>query len=92
MIPSYEYAPFLPLPESITGDVYAGSYCFTEFIRKGKFVPMATSYLYRREWLEQHRLRFEPILHEDELWSVRALCLAERVVCTDWTFLYEKEL
>ena len=64
--PDYEYAPFLPVPDSVKGGVYAGDYCFAEFIRNEKFVPMATSYLYRREWLEQEKLRFEPVLHEDE--------------------------
>lgn len=89
--PDYDYAPFLPLPEPVTGGVYRGSYCFVEFIRGRKFVPMATSYLYRREWLEREELRFEPVLHEDELWSVKALCLAERVVCTDWEFYYYRQ-
>lgn len=86
-----EYSPFMPLPESVTDGVLSGSYCFTEFIRNGKFVPMATSYLYRREWLERNNLHFEPILHEDELWSVEALCLAKRVVCTDWAFYYYRQ-
>lgn len=86
-----EYSPFLPLPDSITGGVFSGCFCFTEFIRNGKFVPMATSYLYRREWLEQNDLYFEPVLHEDELWSVEALCLAERVVCTDYAFYYYRQ-
>lgn len=89
--PAYEYAPFLPVPDSVKGGVYAGDYCFVEFIRNGKFVPMATSYLYRREWLEQEKLRFEPVLHEDELWSVKALCLAGRVVCTDREFYYYRQ-
>ncbi|MCM0718135.1 glycosyltransferase family 10 [Parabacteroides sp. W1-Q-101] len=89
--PDYEYAPFLPVPDSVKGGVYAGGCCFAEFIRNGKFVPMATSYLYRREWLEQEKLRFEPVLHEDELWSVKALCLARRVVCTDREFYYYRQ-
>lgn len=89
--PDYGYAPFLPVPDSVKGGVYAGDYCFTEFIRSGKFVPMVTSYLYRREWLVQKKQRFEPILHEDELWSVKALCLAGRVVCTDREFYYYRQ-
>lgn len=86
-----EYSPFLPLPESIVGKVLLGETCFVEFIRSGKFVPMVCSYLYRREWLEQNNLYFEPVVHEDELWSVQALCLAERVVCTDWPFYYYRQ-
>lgn len=86
-----EYSPFLPLPESVTGSVLSGCFCFVEFIKHGKFVPMVCSYLYRREWLEQNNLRFEPVIHEDELWSVEALCLAERVVCADWVFYYYRQ-
>lgn len=86
-----EYSPFLPLPESVSDIVLSGETCFVEFIRNGKFVPMATSYLYRREWLVQNNLRFEPVVHEDELWSVQTLCLAERVVCTDWAFYYYRQ-
>lgn len=86
-----ENSPFLPLPESVVGKVLSGEACFVEFIRFGKFVPMVCSYLYRRKWLEQNKLRFEPVVHEDELWSVEALCLAERVVCTDWPFYYYRQ-
>lgn len=86
-----EYSPFLPLPESVAGKIMSGEDCFVEFIRSGKFVPMATSYLYQREWLIQNKLSFESVVHEDELWSVQALCLAERVVCTDWPFYYYRQ-
>lgn len=86
-----EYSPFLPLPESVVGKVLSGDSCFVELILSGKFNPMVTSYLYRREWLEQNWLSFEPVLHEDELWSVQALCLAECVVCTDWSFYYYRQ-
>lgn len=86
-----EYSPYLPLPKSVLGCILSGCSCFVELIRYGKFVPMATSYLYRREWLRHCNLFFEPVLHEDELWSVKALCLAERVVCTDWTFYYYRQ-
>lgn len=86
-----EYSPFLPLPEFVVGKVLSGESCFVEFIRSGKFVPMATSYLYRQEWLVKNKLRFESVVHEDELWSTQALCLAERVVCTDWLFYYYRQ-
>lgn len=84
-------SPYLPLMESLTDCVLSGRCCFMESYRQGKLVPMATSYLYRRCWLERYPLRFEPILHEDELWTVKAMCLAERVVCTEWSFYYYRQ-
>lgn len=85
------YSPYLPLPESVTGRVLSGSYCFIELSRSRKMVPMVTSYLYRRAWVEQHQFRFESILHEDELWCVECMCLAERVVCMDQVFYYYRQ-
>lgn len=86
-----KYSPFQPLPDSIVNNVLSGKKCFIEFMRNRKFIPMATSYLYRRKWLEQNNMCFEPVIHEDELWSVMAMCLAGRVVCTDWTFYYYRQ-
>lgn len=85
------YSPFLPLPESVTGRVLSGKSCFTELFPADKFVPMATSYLYRRRWLAKNGFRFEPVLHEDELWCVEALCLADRVICTELPFYYYRQ-
>lgn len=85
------YSPFLPLPELVTGRVLSGADCFIELSRRGKMVPMVTSYLYRRTWIKQHLFHFEPVLHEDELWCVESLCLAERVVCTDRVFYYYRQ-
>lgn len=85
------YSPFLPLPESVTGRVLSGSDCFIELSQSGKMEPMATSYLYRRAWVKQHRFHFKLILHEDELWCVESMCLAERVVCVDRIFYYYRQ-
>lgn len=82
----YTQSPFLPLPETVREKALSGRDCFIELSRAGKMVPMATSYLYRRAWLEQYGCRFKPVLYEDELWSVETMCLAKRVICTDWTF------
>lgn len=42
------YSPFLPLPESVIEQMQSGKNCFANLFLAGKFVPMATSYLYRR--------------------------------------------
>ncbi len=69
------------LPESLSsGRVVVGSEYFIALMQAGIYFPMACSYIYRREWVEQHGLRFEAgVIHEDELWTQVALCCAERV-------------
>lgn len=46
-----------------------------------RFLPhMVWLHLYRRDFLERHRMRFVPaLLHEDVIWTTRALLRAERV-------------
>jgi glycosyltransferase involved in cell wall biosynthesis len=46
-----------------------------------RFLPhMVWLHLYRRDFIERHRLRFVPrLVHEDVLWTTRALLRAERV-------------
>ncbi len=78
--------PFAPIPQNITGRTVDGKCCFTELMRQSVYPPMVYNYLYRKEWLLSHQLRFEHILHEDELWTPVALCKAERVVVTNIDF------
>lgn len=85
------YSPFSPLPEFVTKNILLGSDCFVYLNKTGMFVPMATSYLYRSKWLKDMDLYFEPILHEDELWTTKALCLANKVICTNCTFYYYRQ-
>lgn len=74
---------FLPVPKHLLGKVLNGSYCFTQLMMHNAYPPMVYNYIYRREWLLSHQLHFENILHEDELWTLKALCLAERVIATE---------
>ena len=48
---------------------------------EARFLPhMVWLHLYRREFIERHQLRFVPrLIHEDVIWTTRALLLAERV-------------
>ena len=48
---------------------------------QAKFLPhMVWLHLYRREFIERHRFRFVPrLVHEDVIWTTRALLRAERV-------------
>ena len=63
-----------------------------QVVRHGSFTTMVYGYLYRRSFIEQHNLRFEPgILHEDELWTPIALTKAKRVAyISNTTYLYRQ--
>lgn len=74
---------FSPVPKHLLGKVLNGKYCFAQLMMHNAYPPMVYNYIYRREWLLAHQLHFEDILHEDELWTLKALCLAERVIATD---------
>lgn len=49
-------------------------------LRNRSLLHMVWMHVYRRDWLEQHGLRFVPrLIHEDVPWTTRALLLARRV-------------
>ena len=75
-----------------TGFTLSGETFLTEAIANHHYVPMVYNYLYRRSFIEQHGLRFEPgILHEDELWTPVALAKAKRVASINsTTYLYRQ--
>lgn len=46
----------------------------------GRFLHMVWMHLYRREFIEVNRFRFVPrLIHEDVIWTTRALLAAQRV-------------
>lgn len=73
--------------ENCTGEDF-----LCQVVLHGSFTTMVYGYLYRRSFIEQHGLRFEPgILHEDELWTPVALAKAERVASIgSTTYLYRQ--
>lgn len=50
-----------------------------DFLRRDRFLPMVPIYMYDRELLNNHRLRMEPIGHEDEEFTPRAIYFARRI-------------
>lgn len=74
------------------GFTISGEAFLTEAVANHHYVPMVYNYLYRRSFIEQHGLRFEPgILHEDELWTPVALTKAKRVASiSSITYLYRQ--
>ena len=85
-------SPFNPVPKELLNTVLSGNECFCGLVKSRAFVPMVWSYLYRRDYIEQIKMRFEEgIIHEDELWTPLVLCQALRIVIIDLVFYYYRQ-
>lgn len=63
-----------------------GSQCFIKLCQEDAFAPMVCGYLYRRDFIETNNFRFALTIHEDELWTLVAMCLADKVQIIDFNF------
>lgn len=81
------------IPSRMRNRIFTGSSLFVLFMQLGIYYPMACSYIYRREWINETNLLFdEHILHEDEVWTQIALCRARRVtICYDSVFYFYRK-
>lgn len=72
-----DYAIYSGVPP--TG-IIAGRDWLRERLRSGRLLHMVWMHLYRREFIEAHGFRFVPnLIHEDVIWTTRALLAASRV-------------
>lgn len=71
--------------ETLTsGETLNGGDFFVCMQKQGGHVPMVYHYIYWRRFLENHNFSFEPkLIHEDELWTSKALTSAHRVTYTN---------
>lgn len=72
--------------KSIFDEVLSGPECLVRLNEQNAFSPMIVTYLYKRELLEKHHIRFERTIHEDELWVPQTFCLARSVKVIDFNF------
>lgn len=80
------------IPIELKNKTLLGKDCFTSLMETGSYYPMACSFICKRSWVEKHNLRFdEYIIHEDEVWTQIALCLAEKIMMTDIDFYYYRK-
>ena len=77
---------FNPIPSHLCHTCLTGKECFSELMKHGAFPPMVSNYLYKKDWLNKQTLYFENVVHEDELWTPQALCLAKSVYITNIDF------
>ncbi len=67
---------YIPDDGALSGADYLNTY-----MQRGALVPSACVYIYRREWLLEHRIAFrQGLIHEDLLFVIESLCKAQRVV------------
>lgn len=61
-------------------EVIPGREWLRQRLRAGRFLHMVWMHLYRREFIESNVFRFVPrLIHEDVIWTTRALLAAQRV-------------
>ena len=67
-------------PLRLSTGLYAGNEVILSAYLQDKWYVMAWNKLVRKDWLYDNRLFFEEgIVHEDDLWSFRLACRAERM-------------
>lgn len=80
------------IPAGLKNKTLSGRDCFISLMETGSYYPMACSFICKRSWIEKHNLKFDKyIIHEDEIWTQIALCLAGRVMLTDMDFYYYRK-
>ncbi len=74
-------APDRPIFDGVAATAVVAGADWLRARLQAKFLPhMVWLHLYRREFIERHGLRFVPrLIHEDVIWTTRALLRAERV-------------
>ena len=72
-----DFAIYAQVPST---DIMPGREWMRQRLRAGRFVHMVWMHLYRREFIEAGQFRFIPgIIHEDVIWTTKALLSAPRV-------------
>ncbi|MGL4492781.1 MAG: glycosyltransferase, partial [Tannerellaceae bacterium] len=73
---------YINLQDHVNDVVNYGESILESYKKGCTFVSMAWAYILSREFICRCKLQFDNIIHEDELWTTKALCLADRVVFT----------
>ncbi|MDR9365941.1 MAG: glycosyltransferase family 2 protein [Balneolaceae bacterium] len=69
-----------------------GEFHFSTLIERGTITSVIFLYVFKKEYLNKHQLFFqEGFIHEDEMFIVPALCLANSVITTEDVLLHHRE-
>lgn len=85
-----EIYPFRPVCQTAANNM-PGHLYFNEVLKQNAYVMMVYNYLYKRSFLLKNGFQFENITHEDELWTPKALILAEKVVVTPFFHYFYRQ-
>ena len=70
----------------------SGEECYIKLMEADVLPPLVYLYFIKRELLIQNKVSFkEGIVHEDELWSMKALLCATRVTVIDFNYYYYRQ-
>lgn len=87
-----EIERYRDIPEDIINRKFSGENAFIYLMRSVSFIPMVYNYIYRREWLEDIKLRFAKVaVHEDDLWCLISMCRARQIYITDIDVYYYRQ-
>lgn len=71
------------------GNIYSGQQCYELLMKSNTFIPSVYSYLYKKSFIEQHNLKFNYRMAEDDLWLNIAIRMAESILISDkFHYLY----
>lgn len=73
---------YINLQDYVCDVVLYGDSILESYKQGCPFVSMACLYIFSRNFITENKLQFDNIIHEDELWTTKALCFADRVVFT----------
>lgn len=79
------------VPSALFGKVMRGTECYINLSNSGSLIPMVYCYMYKREFLERYNISFQQEMYEDELWTIQAMCQAERIKIIDFPFYYYRQ-
>lgn len=75
----------------INSNVKNGRQFYSESISSNAYKSSVCLYMYKREYLKKHELYFYPdMLHEDELFTIKAILLANRIKYIPSKFFYRR--
>ena len=75
-----------------SGSIRTGDAAFSELMERNKFPPLTCLYFIRRDIVISNQLYFQSgIMHEDEIWCVKAILSAKKVLLLDFDYYFYRQ-
>lgn len=79
------------LPNHFFDYTFDGELLFCKLMDTSSYIPMVYNYIYKRSFLEENNFRFKDVNHEDEIWTLQAMCKAGICRVIDLQFYYYRQ-